>query len=144
MMNEKNIWFMPDAVTTELKGSTEKEIIEGLVSLLEKTGNVTDRNQVISDIMERQKAGSTFLCNEISVPHATSKGVSAICAAAGISENKKIYVIAVWPECTPHNLKYIAAMINFLNSEKTLKQLLAAPDNGEFFRIFENGVKDRL
>lgn len=143
-MSKNNLWISSDSVTTELKGSSSQEIIEELVSLLEKSGKVNDRNQVVSDILKREAAASTFIRKEISVPHATSKGVSSICAAAGISRKKEIYVLTVWPDCTPHNLKCIAALMNFLNADGELEKILSAKDNSELYQLFEKGIKQRL
>lgn len=143
-MDKNNLWISSDSVTTELKGSSSKEIIEELVSLLEKSGKVNDRNQVVSDILKREAAASTFIRKEISVPHATSNGVSSICAAAGISSQNEIYVLAVWPACTPHNLKCIAALMNFLNTNEEIEKILSAKDNSELYGIFEKGIRQRL
>ncbi len=143
-MNKNNLWISSDSVTTELKGKSSKEIIEELVLLLEKSGKVNDRNKVISDILKREAAASTFIRKEVSVPHATSKGVSALCVAAGISRQKEIYVVAVWPDCTPHNLKCIAALINFLNEDGELQKILSSKNDSELYTIFEKGIMRRL
>jgi mannitol/fructose-specific phosphotransferase system IIA component (Ntr-type) len=126
-------WILPSSVTVDLEDGTEKDILNQLIRLLEKTGCVTDRERVLNDITAREKAGSTEICDGIIVPHARSTGVSSLCSAAGIVNHKTIYMMIVWPENTASCLKRLSALIEILLSKKTDQTLLASQNDADIY-----------
>lgn len=61
--------------------TTKEAIIKQLADLMEKSGNVSDKEQYLKDVMEREASGTTGLGDGIATPHAKSAGITA----AGLS-----------------------------------------------------------
>ena len=118
MNTELQGWLLPSSVTAELEEGTNKDILNQLIQLLQKTGKVTNPEQVMKDISAREQIGSTEISDGIIVPHARSTGVSSLCAAAGIVNHKTIYMMVVWPENTASCLKRLSALIEVLLNVK--------------------------
>jgi mannitol/fructose-specific phosphotransferase system IIA component (Ntr-type) len=71
----------PESVETNVSLNNKTEIIEYLVKLASKTGKVIDSNDVINDVMEREKILSTGIGKGIALPHAKTKGISDFVAS---------------------------------------------------------------
>ena len=75
-----------EAITTDLQALEKEEVIRELIDLLEKTGKVKDKNQVVNELLEREAKGSTGLEKGIAVPHVKTSAVDELCIAIGISK----------------------------------------------------------
>ena len=141
MDSEFHGWLLPSSVTAELEDGTDKDILDQLIQLLEKTGYVTDKQRVLNDIIAREKNGSTEICDGIIVPHARSSGVSSLCTATGIVNHKTIYMMIVWPIDTAPCLKRLSALIEILLNSKTDHILLASETNIAVYNCLTEGLK---
>ncbi|MDE5899234.1 MAG: PTS sugar transporter subunit IIA [Treponemataceae bacterium] len=138
-MNENNVapvrfdsdWISIHSVSPSLCGGSEEQIYEELAALLENSGRVTDRRQLLADISRRKDAGSTSITELLDIPHTQTSGVSQLCAAVGISQNRQIYAMVAWPENTAHCLQKIARLIELLSDRRVEQKLLGAADAGE-------------
>jgi len=74
------------AIKSELKSRTKEEVLEELTDLLEKTGKVSDREDFLKTIREREELGSTGIGYNIAIPHARSSGIKSLVGALGISK----------------------------------------------------------
>lgn len=74
-------------ISCDLKGNTKDEILEEMVTLLENTGNITDRKKVLEALKEREAAGSTGIEKGIAIPHTKTNGVKETCVAIGIKKD---------------------------------------------------------
>lgn len=72
-------------LTTELRGPAKEAAIEHLVNLLAAQGKLTSRDQVLQDVLERERRMSTGMQHGIALPHARSEGISKPAVAIGIS-----------------------------------------------------------
>ncbi|HAH63666.1 MAG TPA: hypothetical protein DCL73_16395 [Treponema sp.] len=134
-------WLLPSSVTAELEDGNDKDILNQLIQLLEKTGCVTDRERVLNDIIAREKNGRTEISDGIIVPHAKSAGVSSLCGAAGIVNHKTIYMMIVWPENTASCLKHLSALIEILLSSKADRVLLASENDTDVYNCLTANLK---
>jgi len=74
------------AIEVKLKSRTKEEVLEELVSLLEKTNRVTDKKEFLRVIQEREELGSTGIGYNIAIPHARSSAIKSLVGAFGISK----------------------------------------------------------
>ena len=76
------------AVTSDLKATTKKEVIEELVDLLVKAGAVEKkiRNKLVEILMAREALGSTAIGQGVAIPHGKCENVTKLTAALGISK----------------------------------------------------------
>ena len=120
----KDNWLVKESIDTSINSLQPEQIYERLLSLLEKNSNVTDIAQIKSDMLEREKIHSPMIKDHIYVPHATTQGVNSFTLAIGIVNHTDIYVLVVWNKPTPHNIKFMAAVMEYLLSEKNQQTLL--------------------
>jgi len=75
----------PRCIMIDMKADTKEEAITQLVDLLDTVHHLRDRNQVLSDVLEREKLMSTGMQHGIAIPHARTAGVDKPVLAIGIS-----------------------------------------------------------
>ncbi len=127
-----------NTISCELKGTTKQEILEELVTLLEKSGKVTDRSLVLSDITARETIMSTGLEKGIAIPHARTDGVKDICIAVGIKKDgtdfsaldgqpSKIFIMIASPrKGESPQMQIMSAISGVLEKNDTIARVLAA------------------
>jgi len=76
----------PGSFIMDLQGKTKGHIICELVDLLESQGKLLDREQVLADVLERERTMSTGMDHGIALPHAKTDGITDTTVAIGISK----------------------------------------------------------
>ena len=84
-------YLNPNCICCNLEGNTKDEILEEMLSLLEKSGSVVNRAQVLSALKERESTMSTGIGNGIAIPHTKTNGVKETCVAIGIKRDGMNY-----------------------------------------------------
>jgi len=69
-----------------LKGKTKLEIIEELLSQMDKLGLITDYHAALHDILAREANHSTGLENGIAIPHAKTEATEKLCMVFGLKK----------------------------------------------------------
>ncbi len=69
-----------------LKATEKQAALDELLQVLEKSGLLQERKQVLETLIEREKLGSTGIGQGIAVPHAKTEQVKNLVCALGISE----------------------------------------------------------
>ncbi|MFA6856474.1 MAG: cation:proton antiporter [Treponema sp.] len=138
-----------NVICCDLNGETKKDILDELVSLLEKTGKVTDHNLVLSDVQSREDIMSTGLEKGIAIPHAKTDGVKDICIALGIKKEgidfspldgqpSKIFIIIVSPRKGEFpQMQVISAVSSILRKKNTIEEVLSASTPDEVLEIIK-------
>ncbi len=75
-----------DSVIVDMKKSEKKEALKELLNLLEKNGHVSNSEEILDSIMDREKLGSTGIGQGIAVPHAKTDSITELVGAIGISK----------------------------------------------------------
>ena len=125
-------------VPTVLKGSTKEEILKEMVLLLTNSGMVHDWEQVLQDVMTREKSMSTGMQRGIALPHAKSDGVISACVAIGVKRDgiefdsmdqkpSKLFVLVVSPKKTsaPH-LQLLSSLASILNKDAVVEDIISS------------------
>ncbi len=76
LLSEENI-------ALDLPATDKNGVIEALVALLGRSGQVSDTKTVVSDILERERLMSTGVGSGVAIPHAQSKGALKLAMAFG-------------------------------------------------------------
>ena len=58
-----------EAIDLNVKASTKKEIIEKAVELMSKNQNITNKEDYLKLVLEREEKGTTGIGEEIAIPH---------------------------------------------------------------------------
>ncbi len=125
------------AIIPDLKSTDKEGVIEELVALLEKGGEVTDKEKIVEIILEREKLGSTGIGQGIAVPHAKTDQVREIVIAFGLSQKGVnfesldeelvyiIFLVLAPVEATGVHLKVLAKIARLLK-DKVFRNSLKA------------------
>ncbi|EEW05845.1 PTS system, fructose-specific IIABC component [Vibrio mimicus VM603] len=75
----------PELICLELKANSKEGILIELVDLLDKAGKLTDKQQFLKDVWQREEIGNTGFEEGIAIPHAKSTAVALPAVVIGIS-----------------------------------------------------------
>ena len=73
-----------DTIKLNLHVDDKNDLIEQLILLAGKSGNITDVEEVRNEVFEREKIMTTGVGKGIALPHAKTNAISATTAALGI------------------------------------------------------------
>ena len=126
------------AIKPALESKTKQEVINELVSLLEKTGKLTDREEFLRVIKEREELGSTGIGYNIAIPHARSKAIKSLVGAFGISKKginfdaldkepvHLFFLLGAAQDASGEYLRALAIISRFLRRRKVRQDLMKA------------------
>jgi fructose-specific phosphotransferase system IIA component len=82
---------LSDVLTTEriiinLNGKDKYDVLEKMVKVAKNSDKVTDENDLLKKVIEREKIKSTGIGGGIGIPHAQTSGVTDIIACLGVTE----------------------------------------------------------
>ncbi len=145
-LSEKNI-------TVDLKAKNKREVIEELVDLLVKSGQVTDKKKMVQILLEREDLGSTGIGQGIAIPHGKSDTAKELAAAFGISksgvafealdgEPVYIFFLLVAPEGTAGaHLKALARISGLLKDKYFRRKLISAQSVQDVIEVIQEEEK---
>lgn len=135
-----------DVLVPGLEGATREEVIDELLSVLEKSEQVKDIDQARSAVMSREKSMSTGMQHGIAIPHGRTDAVNGLICAVGVSKTgidfsaidgapSRIIVLTLSPVsgATPH-VQFMSMVSQVLNSEGR-EALLACRTSDEMFKV---------
>lgn len=135
------------AIKPRLEAGTKQEVLDELVSLLEKTGQVTDREDFLRVIKEREELGSTGIGYNIAIPHARSRAIKSLVGALGVSKQgvdfdaldkepvHLFFLLGAPQDASGEYLKALAIISRFLRRKKARQELMQAKTVGEIEKI---------
>ena len=125
-------------INIDLKGRNKREILEELVDLLVKAGEIEDKEEMVKVLLEREKLGSTGIGEGVGIPHGKTKTVKKLVAAFGRSEKgidfdsldeepTYLFFLMVAPQDSagPH-LKALARISRLLKEKDFREELMSA------------------
>jgi len=137
------------AIQVKLKSRTKEEILQELVSLLEKTNQVTDREEFLRVIREREELGSTGIGYNIAIPHARSSAIKSLAGAFGISKEgvdfdaldkepvHLFFLLGAPQKASGNYLKALAVISRFLRRKKARQDLMKVKIPKDVEKIIE-------
>ncbi|MBE0478629.1 PTS sugar transporter subunit IIA [Candidatus Aerophobetes bacterium] len=135
------------AIKPALESRTKQEVINELVVLLEKTGKVTDREEFLRVIKEREELGSTGIGYNIAIPHARSKAIKSLVGAFGISKKgidfdaldkepvHLFFLLGASQDASGEYLRALALISRFLRRRKVRQDLMKAQTVDDVMQI---------
>ena len=139
----------PLSCEVSLRSQTKDDIIEELVNLLVRSGQLSEnkRAAVFKDIMTREKNMSTGMQDGIALPHAKTDYVKKMSCAIGISKKgvkfdsidgqpTKIFVLTIAPKKQAQSyLQFMAEISKILGNEKKKKAMLSCKSNKDMYEV---------
>ena len=144
----------PESIIVDLKGESKEEIITELVNSLPVGDAITDRDQVLQAVIDREKIMSTGIGDGIAIPHGKSAAVTELVAAMGTQrrgmdfdaldgEPAYVFFLLVSPANVsgPH-IKALARISRLLKNDEFKKKLIEADSAEEIIATIEAAERD--
>lgn len=126
------------------------EIIEALVELAAKSGNITNTYKVLSEVFARENLMSTGIGNNIAIPHTKSEDIKELTAAMitlskpvnfDSLDGKKVsivFLILSNSEELGLHIKALSKISKILNNRSFFEEMLNVSKNAEVIELFDN------
>jgi PTS system nitrogen regulatory IIA component len=142
-----DILLSEDLVAPSLSGQTKAEVVRELAGHLARHHREIRQDRLVEVLWEREKLGSTAIGDGIAIPHGKLPGIRGVLGAfarhpAGVDFESldglptQIFFLLVAPEdSVGQHLKALARVSRLLKDASFRRQLLAAADRAEIFRL---------
>jgi mannitol/fructose-specific phosphotransferase system IIA component (Ntr-type) len=139
--------FSPDRVT-DLKGRTKDEILVELVDVLATSDRVGDRDDLLRNILEREKTLSTGVGIGVALPHVKIASIKDFVIAVGRSfggvdfqsiDNKPAHIIVMigcHESQSGDYMKVLSKLVRALKEAEFRKRVLMAGNPGAVVELF--------
>jgi PTS system fructose-specific IIC component len=136
-----------ETIIPSLSGKDKMSIIREMCETLARSGVVTDKDELLRGMQNREEVESTAIGHGIAIPHARSSSCKelAICvgrSTGGIEFNALdgkpvhiVFMIASPHEAKKEYLQVIAKIARFLKHEENRKQLLESNSGEDMLAI---------
>ncbi|WP_160691888.1 fructose-specific PTS transporter subunit EIIC [Clostridium sp. C2-6-12] len=145
-----------DGINLNFNPSTKEQCINELVDLMDKTGNLNNKEEYKKAILDREALSTTGIGDGIAIPHGKTSAVKKASLAAAISTNgvdydsldgapaKLFFMIAVPDNNDNLHLEVLARLSTILMDEKFRTNLINCTDKDEFLRLIDNKEKEKF
>ncbi len=143
-----------DAITLNASAGSKDEVIDLLIGLHDKAGNLNDAGTYKTAILAREAQGSTAIGEGIAVPHAKSEsvktpGLSAAIVPSGVDYGAPdgkasdiFFMIAAGTDGDKH-LEILSRLMVMLMDESFCSELRAAGNIDEFLSIIDKAETEK-
>ncbi len=137
-------------VVFSLKATNKDEVIEELVDLVSTSNMVKDRDQLLSDVKERENLVTTGVGYGVAFPHAKTRAVKGIVIAFGRSgkgvnfdamDHRPVnlfFLIAAPEDAIGAHLNVMARLSYLMKSEDNRRKLMEASSPGDVLALMDN------
>ena len=137
----------PANIKIPLESKTKAEAIAELVSVLEASGDVTDKKKVLDAVLEREATRTTGIGNGLAIPHGKCAGTKDLVMAIGRAGTpidfqaidgrpvSIIWMLASPPDKTGPHIHALARISRLMTIDKFRAALLQAKTPQEAYDI---------
>jgi PTS system fructose-specific IIC component len=145
-----------DGINLNFNPSTKEQCINELVDLMDKTGNLNNKEDYKKAILDREALSTTGIGDGIAIPHGKTSAVKKASLAAAISTNgvdydsldgapaKLFFMIAVPDNNDNLHLEVLARLSTILMDEKFRTSLINCTDKDEFLRLIDKKEMEKF
>ncbi len=132
------------------------EAIDRLVTLMENSGNLVDREDFKGAVIAREESGTTGIGEGVAIPHGksagiTRAGISTMVVKEGLDydsldgeDTKLFFMIGVPKDSADEHLKVLARLSTILMDESFREDLINASDREVFLDIIDKKEKEKF
>jgi fructose-specific phosphotransferase system IIA component len=140
--------FKEENIESGFPPADKETLLESIIRDLDNKGFINDAEQVVVDVIEREKVMSTGIGNGVAIPHAYTNGVDNLVAGfyrttsrvdfeALDNEHVDLFFIILGPkESRRDHIKVLAKISRLLNHDDFREDLRNASDTGAVMNIF--------
>jgi PTS system fructose-specific IIC component len=135
---------------------SKNEIISRLAELMDKSGNLSDKNQYVEDVKKREESGTTGIGEGVAIPHAKSSGVkspglAAMTVPSGTDYDSLdgeptnlFFMIAVPEASNDEHLTVLSRLSTMLMDDDFRQNLMKADSKDAFLQVIEDKEKEKF
>lgn len=155
--NQKGLWHMrlsellaKSLIKMDLESTDKDELFEEMVSLMYRQGVISDREQAVSKLRERERKMSTGVAHWLAIPHGKLAGIDGVSVALGVSKRGIDYnaldhepvhvVVMVFSEegnPGPH-IQALSEISRLFSSERFIREICDAQSSDEVLQLIMN------
>lgn len=121
-------FLAPENVVAPLKATDKEGALKELLGSLAANGALDDAELALEAVLTRERLGSTGIGEQVAIPHAKTKGASALAGAFGVARDpidyqsvdeqpvKLIFMLVAGEEATAAHLKALARISRILKN----------------------------
>lgn len=140
----------------DIKPSSKAECIDILVDLMDKTGNLNDKEGYKKAILAREDLSTTGIGDGIAIPHGKTKAVKQVSLAAAVCKDgvdydsldgmpaNLFFMIAVPDNSDNLHLEVLARLSTILMDEEFRKQLINCTDKDKFLKLIDEKETEKF
>lgn len=138
----------PDNIFLQLKAETKIDLITEMIDRLAAGGFISDREQALKAVLDREDKMSTGMKHGVAIPHGKTDSVDRLVVAIGLkktgidfesSDKKpaKIFIMTISPanRSGPH-IQFLAEVSRILRDATAREKMLAAQDEETIIKLF--------
>lgn len=145
-----------NSINLNLNSKNKPDVIDELVNLIEKSGNISDKKLYKDEILKRENQSTTGIGEGIAIPHAKTSVVKKACLAAGVSKdgidyesldgsNAHLFFMIAAPEGGNNiHLDVLARLSTMLMDEKFRNSLINAKSSGDFLSLIDKMENEKF
>ena len=140
----------------DIKPTSKAECINELVDLMDKTGNLNDKEEYKKAILAREELSTTGIGDGIAIPHGKTKAVKGASLAAAVCKGgvdydsldgapaNLFFMIAVPDNSDNLHLEVLARLSTILMDEEFRKKLIECTDKDEFLKLIDEKEAEKF
>lgn len=145
-----------DSIDLNVEASNKKDILKKAVELMNKNGNIINKDKYLELVLKREEEGTTGIGEEIAIPHGKGDSVSAPGLAAMVIPDgvdfealderpvKLLFLIAAPNTKENVHLEVLSRLSTLLMDEKFRKELINAQSKDEFLKIIDKAENEKF
>ncbi|AGF57096.1 MULTISPECIES: PTS fructose transporter subunit IIABC [Clostridium] len=145
-----------EGINLDFNPSTKEQCINELVDLMDKTGNLNDKQEYKKAILAREELSTTGIGDGIAIPHGKTKAVKNASLAAAICKNgvdydsldgqpaNLFFMIAVPDNNDNLHLEVLARLSTILMDETFRSNLINCSDKDEFLKLIDKKENEKF
>ena len=139
--------LLEEHIQLPLKGNERDDVIEELITLLDKNEMLGDKEQAHFAVLEREKLMTTGVGNMIAIPHCKHNSCPNFAVAMGVHQKgidfesidkkkAKIIFLLVGPENNPGmHIKLLSRISRLMSSEDLRRQIIDSKDAASIIQL---------
>lgn len=137
--------LVPQRIKVPLIASTKQGVIEELIDVLCKDGQISDRDQVLQAVLDREKTRTTGIGSGLAIPHGKTTCAKDLVMAVGVCQEPvdfdsidnnpvKLVILLVSPmQMTGPHIQALAKISRLMSFESLRRSIMAATSAQELY-----------
>lgn len=143
------------AIELNVSASSKEDVLKKAVDLMEKQGNITDKEDYLKAVFAREEEGTTGVGEGIAIPHGRCEGVSdpgliAMVIPEGVDYEalddepvNLLFLIAANPKSGSAHIDILSKLSGMLMHEEFTNALKAAKTPEEFLKVIDDAEAEK-